>query len=511
MRRSASRWVGVFAALSFAASAVAASPVAAPARVLRFERFGAVTVYPSIGAAREFVMFVSGDGGWNLGVVSMARALTHQHAIVVGIDVRHYLEALRGERARCVSPAVDFENLSHYVQAKLGLPRYLQPTLVGYSSGATLVYATLVESPEGLFKGALSIGFCPDLDLTKPVCAGSGIHAAPRRDRRGVLRGVNFLPAKTLSGRWISLQGEIDQVCPIAPTQRFIAQVPGAEMVRLPKVGHGYGVERNWMPQFKAAFARLTVSAPPAARVTTPSSGAAPATAVPRAPKKAPPVARASAAVAFHGPIPPVDDLPLAVIPAAPGTHSRWFGVFLSGDGGWVGIDRQISHALAARGIPMVGWDSLRYFWTPRTPEGSAQDLDRVLRHFALRWGKSRVLLVGYSQGADTLPFMINRLPPTTHAIVGLTALLGISDSAQFEFHVANWLGSTRGGIPTAPELARWTGSHYLCLYGRSDREATCAHSQSPWAISVEMPGGHHFDGHYAAIADRILAHLPSD
>ena len=511
MRRSASRWVGVFAALSFAASAVAASPVAAPARVLRFERFGAVTVYPSIGAAREFVMFVSGDGGWNLGVVSMARALTHQHAIVVGIDVRHYLEALRGERARCVSPAVDFENLSHYVQAKLGLPRYLQPTLVGYSSGATLVYATLVESPEGLFKGALSIGFCPDLDLTKPVCAGSGIHAAPRRDRRGVLRGVNFLPAKTLSGRWISLQGEIDQVCPIAPTQRFIAQVPGAEMVRLPKVGHGYGVERNWMPQFKAAFARLTLSAPPAARVTTPSSDAAPATAVPRAPNKAPPVARASAAVAFHGPIPPVDDLPLAVIPAAPGTHSRWFGVFLSGDGGWVGIDRQISHALAARGIPMVGWDSLRYFWTPRTPEGSAQDLDRVLRHFALRWGKSRVLLVGYSQGADTLPFMINRLPPTTHAIVGLTALLGISDSAQFEFHVANWLGSTRGGIPTAPELARWTGSHYLCLYGRSDREATCAHSQSPWAISVEMPGGHHFDGHYAAIADRILAHLPSD
>ena len=506
MRSSASRWVGGFAALSFAAFAAAA-----PVRVLRFERFGALTVYPSAGAAREFVMFVSGDGGWNLGVVSMARALTQQHAIVVGIDVRHYLKALRGARERCVSPAVDFENLSHYVQAKLGVPRYLQPTLVGYSSGATLVYATLVESPDGLFKGALSIGFCPDLDLTKPVCTGSGIHAAPRRDRHGVLRGVNFLPAKSLAGRWISLQGEIDQVCPIAPTRRFIAQVPSAEMVRLPKVGHGFGVERNWMPQFKAAFARLTASAPPAAPpaapTAAPAAGAAPAAATAAAPA----AARAPRAFPLRGPIPPVDDLPLAVIPAAPGTHSPWFGVFLSGDGGWVGIDRQISRALAAHGIPMVGWDSLRYFWTPRTPQGGAQDLDRVLRHFALQWGKSRVLLVGYSQGADTLPFMINRLPPATHAMVGLTALLGISDSAQFEFHVANWLGSNRGGIPTAPELARWTGAHYLCLYGRSDREATCAHSKSRWAISVEMPGGHHFDGHYAAIADRILAHLPRD
>lgn len=32
-------------------------------------------------------------------------------------------------------PRVDFENLSHYLQSKLGLKNYLRPTLVGYSSG----------------------------------------------------------------------------------------------------------------------------------------------------------------------------------------------------------------------------------------------------------------------------------------------------------------------------------------------------------------------------------------
>jgi len=491
MLGSARAWFGALVALSLCGGAVAA-----PVRVLHYERFGAVEVYPSVGAPRDFVLFVSGDGGWNLGVVSMARALTRQGAIVAGIDVRHYLKALRRARARCVSPAVDFENLSHYLQAKLGLKHYLQPTLVGYSSGATLVYATLVESPDGLFKGALSLGFCPDLDLTRPLCAGSGIHAVPRRDRHGVRRGVNFLPAKSLPGRWISLQGEIDQVCPIVPTRRFIASVPGAEMVSLPKVGHGFGVERNWMPQFKRAFARLA-GGPPAAFLTA-------AVAAPRVV-----AAPAAATRVLAGPAPPVDDLPLTLIPAAPGTDSPWFGVFLSGDGGWVGIDRQISAALAAHGIPMVGWDSLRYFWTPRTPRGASLDLDRVLRHFAQVWGKSRALLIGYSQGADTIPFMVNRLPPATHSIVGLTALLGISDSADFEFHIANWLGSTRGGLPTAPELARWSGTPYLCLYGRNDREAACVHSANRLAISIEMPGGHHFDGRYAAIADRILAHLP--
>lgn len=59
---------------------------------------------------------------------------------------------------------------------------------------------------------------------------------------------------------------------------------------------------------------------------------------------------------------------------------------------------------MAARGIPVVGFDSLRYFWKKRTPEGLAADLDRVLRYYGRHWGKSKLILIGYSQGADVLP-----------------------------------------------------------------------------------------------------------
>ena len=38
-------------------------------------RFGAVTVYIPEGAPRGVAIFLSGDGGWELGVVGMARAL----------------------------------------------------------------------------------------------------------------------------------------------------------------------------------------------------------------------------------------------------------------------------------------------------------------------------------------------------------------------------------------------------------------------------------------------------
>ncbi len=182
------------AAASTAPAASAAPPAsAAPAAVLAFGRFGEVTVYRAEGTpARDVVLFLSGDGGWNLGVISMARRLTDKGAVVAGIDTRHYLAQLEKSTDNCVSPAVELENLSRYLQSMLGLKDYLQPTLIGYSSGATLAYAALVQAPDGLFKGALSIGFCPDLDLKKPLCKGSGIEAAPRRDARGVLKGRGF-------------------------------------------------------------------------------------------------------------------------------------------------------------------------------------------------------------------------------------------------------------------------------------------------------------------------------
>jgi hypothetical protein len=30
----------------------------------------------------------------------------------------------------------------------------------------------------------------------------------------------------------------------------------------LPKVGHGYAVQRNWVPQYQAAYTRITATAP---------------------------------------------------------------------------------------------------------------------------------------------------------------------------------------------------------------------------------------------------------
>ena len=143
---------------------------------------------------------------------------------------------------------------------------------------------------------------------------------------------------------------------------------------------------------------------------------------------------------------PPASLADLPIIEASAGGSGELFAVFLSGDGGWAGIDKNVAAALVARGIAVAGLDSLRYFWTPRTPQALATDLDRIVRYYAFHWKKKNALLVGYSQGADVLPFAVNRLPAATRSLVRLTTLIGVSESADFEFHVANWIGAEADG-----------------------------------------------------------------
>jgi len=202
-----------------------------------------------------------------------------------------------------------------------------------------------------------------------------------------------------------------------------------------------------------------------------------------------------------------VDDLPLLELPVASNV-SDTFAILLSGDGGWSALDKAVARELNAHGIAVVGWDSLHYFWDARTPAGAARDLDRVMRHYAHSWRKSRVLLLGYSQGADTLPFMINRLPADTARLVRATVLIGMGAEAFFEFHVSHWIGTPKGGMPTRPEVTSGRLGPVLCIHGQGDDDSACEELRGTGVRAVALAGGHHFDGDYAAVAAAIVSGL---
>jgi type IV secretory pathway VirJ component len=467
------------------AAAVAAFTVLAIATAARADettmdvgRFGTVHLYRAAAPPSRVALFVSGDGGWNRGVVDMARAMARRDTLVVGIDIRRYLKALGAERGACAYPAADFEALSQAVQKRLGLPSYQLPVLVGYSSGATLVYAILAEAPANTFRGAVALGFCPDLDLPKVLCKGNGLAwDVPPKKTRPVKTTYVFRPAQHLEGKFVALQGTADKVCDPPATERWVHQVPGAEVMMLPEVGHGFSRPAKWQAAFERAlddlFARGQVAT---AAARTPVSPAG------------------------------VEDLPLVELSAV-GDRKPELAVLLSGDGGWAGIDRDVGGALAAAGVPVVGWNSLQYYWHARSPQGAADDLARILRHYLAAWHEQRAVLVGYSFGADVLPFLVTRLPADLRSKVALVALLGPSHEATFEFHVAEWLGSDGdAGKPTLPEVSRLAGIPLLCVYGEKEEDSLCRDLPAGLARLLPTAGAHHFGGDYTKLATAVLA-----
>ena len=180
-----------------------AGPAAAQ-ELVEFGRLGKVTIYKPEGDPRQLVLFVSGDGGWKLGVIDMARHLADRGALVAGIDINQFKKHLSESADSCMYPPGDLENFAHFLESKYAFPKYLNPILAGYSSGATLVYTTLVQSPPGTFKGALSLGFCPDLPWQKPMCPGNG---AGLKADPGKKEGFVFKPAPGLKDPWAVMQG----------------------------------------------------------------------------------------------------------------------------------------------------------------------------------------------------------------------------------------------------------------------------------------------------------------
>lgn len=427
-------------------------------------------------------LFVSGDGGWNQGVVSMARQIAATGALVAGVDIRRYLRALDASSDRCAYPASDFEALGQYLEKRLDFPDYTAPVLIGYSSGATLVYAALVQAPSTTFRGAISMGFCPDLPVRKPFCRGNGLEWDPVSKPRG----VKFRPAGALAAPWIAFQGAIDQVCSAEAVRAFVDRTHGAELVLLPRVGHGFSVERNWLPQFRAAFARLAGSS--RAEGATGESASAGES--------------AGAAGGLSG-------LPLTELRAA-GPPRDALVVWITGDGGYGVTDKGVTERLAGAGYPVVVWNSLHYFWKPRTPETAAADLSRLLAHYARAWNRGRFVLVGYSLGADVLPFLANRLPPEQLDRVSTLVLLGPSHEAHFEFHVTDWLGSfkRKSDRPVLPEIQKLTRKPILCFYGEDEKDTIGPELAAGPARVIPLPGGHRIGTHYDAVADSILAAL---
>ena len=148
---------------------------------------------------------------------------------------------------------------------------------------------------------------------------------------------------------------------------------------------------------------------------------------------------------------------------------------------------------LKRKGIPVVGFISPSYLQVPRSPAGAGRDLERLLGHYLGAWQCDHVLIIGYSRGADLVPFMVSRLPPELRTRITVVTLIGLSDVASFQYRPTDLFAAELrfNDYPVEPELTKLRGMRLVCVSGEHERGSLCPALDSGMVHIATHPGGH--------------------
>jgi type IV secretory pathway VirJ component len=398
---------------------------------------------------KGIVFLISGGGGWSAREDAQAQAVLDAGAAVVGIDFPSYIKSLAADGGDCVYMVSDVEDLSQQIQRRIGSSNYRHPIVAGLGEGGALALAMVSQSPNATIGEAIALDPVAGIPLSKELCT-----PAPKQK----------IGDRTIYG----FDGGS------LPTEVTIVSTAAADAAG------------------KAHAQRLKQEHP---EVQLDDSDATPDGALSQA------LAASLSAASLNGlPL----DLPLTVLEAKPAMNTM--AVIYSGDGGWRDLDSEVGGYLQSQGIPTIGVDSLRYFWSERTPQGTADDLAKIIEHYRRQWNVQNVLLVGYSFGADVLPATYNLLPPTDRERVKQITLLGLSHQVDYEISVTGWLGAEgagKGGDPVN-DIAKIDPKLIQCVYGTDEGDDPCPTLKDRGVEIAPIEGGHHFDENYQALGKRI-------
>ncbi len=437
---------------------------------VNYGKFGRVMLYEPEGTPDQVVLFISGDAGWKSGVVDMAKRLAGQGALVLGIDILHYLKMLRNVDRSCYYISGDFEYLNEYVQKKLKFEKFLTPVLAGYSSGATMAYALIAQAPDNTYKGALALGFDPGIEINKPLCKGSGLQYET------VEHGYELLPRANMSAIFVVLDGDLDKFWNIKSCRDFMSKIKYSKLYELQHVGHGFSVAKNWVPQFISGYNYILS-------------------------KYTPPIA--------HNNITDLKSLPIIEIPSIKKNDDEPMMISYSGDGGWRGFINNMALNYSEKGIPVIGIDVLKYFWNECPPQKSADDLAAIIEYYSKIWHRQKIILSGYSFGAEVLPFIYDRLPEEDKSKIIMLDLMSPSDYADFTFHFSDWLDENSSEkYKLIPEIKKIEGPEIVIVFGKDETEDFSEQLAGTSVKIVKVEGNHHYNYNLEEVIDPVLLTL---
>ncbi|MBD9648508.1 virulence factor family protein [Ensifer sp. PDNC004] len=400
--------------------------------------------------AAALVVLLSDAAGWTDKEQAIADTLTDDKTVVIGIDLKAYLASLAKDDGDCIYMVSDIESLSQQVQRAVGTDAYQLPVVAGVGAGGALALAIAAQTPPATIGQTLAVDPEEGIALEKQLCTPAEKVKKGDRMVYGLTDGVLPDPVSVVFSPAASAVGR-------AHVAALIAKHPDIEQ------------EDSEDDAYTTLSDHLTDIIDSERDAGNPFG------------------------------------LPLTILDAKPTRDTM--AVIYSGDGGWRDIDKEVGDVLQQQGVPVVGFDSLHYFWSERDPQVTADDLAKVMSYYRKHWNVRNVLLIGYSFGADVLPRTFNLLPAGEKAHVRQVTLMALSHMVDYKVSVLGWLGASgdgKGGDPL-DDIKRIDPALVQCIYGTDEEDDACPQLKGTGVDVIGIDGGHHFDEDYPALTRRVL------
>jgi type IV secretory pathway VirJ component len=203
-----------------------------------------------------------------------------------------------------------------------------------------------------------------------------------------------------------------------------------------------------------------------------------------------------------------ITDLPIMTYASA--DSSKPIIIYYTGDGGFNSFSTEFAKQFNSKGYFVVSFDCLKSFWKSKTPEQSALDASNLISYYQSAWKKKQLILIGYSFGADIIPFIFTRLPKTQADDVQNIILLSPSNHTDFEVHITEMLGKNRKGTNNVPaELNKINQKPVLIVSGEKEEDSlNFSELKTTNYQKITIPGGHHYDRDPAEVVNSIIKYL---
>ncbi|MGE5449089.1 MAG: AcvB/VirJ family lysyl-phosphatidylglycerol hydrolase [Bacteroidales bacterium] len=204
-------------------------------------------------------------------------------------------------------------------------------------------------------------------------------------------------------------------------------------------------------------------------------------------------------ALCFHGSLfaqrlQPTKHLP--IIESKSDANLDYYVILLTGNGGWRKLVQSITNYLNDKNVSVVAINTKKYLLSRKKPKQICCDLETLMDQYNNKWEGEKVVMIGYSMGAEILPFAFNCMEEKYKQQINDLILIAPGQKATFKVKLRDYYHEVNEGADIYPELQKMNKqkTYVIC---DDNKFSICLENLDGIVDHDFLGGGHHFGKDY--------------